>query len=127
MSVEEPSPELIAHCVEVVAEALVIGDVEPLHVPLPAPTVDSKWLDTIEHEVFADAVGDAPDAGHLRCEWGGFRLVRWLADDDAVAVRALCERTACGPKPLNSRLAQLMKALRRHAPVLPAHSSRSLH
>jgi len=91
-------------------------------------TVDSSWLDTIEHDVFADAVAtNEIERAQLRREWGGWRLVRRLAGDDATQVQALCERVVTGPKPLNSRLRRLMDALRNYAPPIPSHGSRSLH
>jgi hypothetical protein len=113
MSAEEPSIERVAACAEVVVEQLLVGGLEPLDVPLPESSVDTAWLNRLERAIFvnAPAMKRTRNREHLRCEWGGFRLVRRLADDDATAVRALCERVVGRPK-LNARLRRLLDALR---------------
>ena len=127
-SPEQPSAERIAECAEVVAEQLLIGSLEPQDVPLPTRSIDSSWLDTIERDIFADAVAtNEIERAHIRREWGAWRLVRRLAEDDATSVRWLCEHVVVGPTPLNARLRRLMEALRSHVPIMPAHASRTLH
>lgn len=127
MSVEEPSPERFAECAEVVAEQLLIGGLAPQDVPLPTPSIDSAWLDKVEADIFGAAVStNAVERIELRCEHGGFRLVRRLADDDASRVRAWLERTI-GQKPFTARLRQLMAAIRSYVPIVPTHNSRRLH
>lgn len=125
--VEELSPERIAEC-HSLGEALWTGVVEARDVPLPRPSIDTAWLNTIEREIFAAAVPkDAIEREYIQSEWGALRLLRRLADDDVTRVREWCERTAAEAARSNPRLQRLMAALRSYVPLVPAHGSRSLH
>jgi hypothetical protein len=124
---EQPSPEIIDDCMEVVAAELIKGRIEPESIPPSAPSADTVWLDALEREIFgeASATSDAIERASIRCEHGAVRLARHYTHDDAAAVGAWCER-ALSARPANPRQKRLLEAFASRAAILPANVSRTI-
>ena len=105
--------------VSVLIEDLIADRLDPLLIPIPVQTDLTPWLDELEGDVFNEANCNTKKArAKVRCDRGGFRIVRNLADDN-VSLIAQWLRAVSRLRPPGSALQQLLAEFQAYEPILP--------
>jgi hypothetical protein len=112
---------------KVVIYELIAGRLDPALVPLPFASDFTPWLDELERDVFDEAPCEtASERAKVRCDRGGFRIVRLLSDDDAYRIAERLERVAresVAPERCFRRLQTEFAAFG----SMPGHGVRTIH
>jgi len=116
-------PGLAPHA-HAIADAVLRGDLEPEQIPIPRESEQGAWLSSIEQDVFRSAYAAAVgwERHAIGSEWGGFRLLRNLTDDNVTHMAFFLH----GPlwqtfvsDAQNTRLQTLLSAFSEHARRVP--------
>lgn len=109
--------------VAVLIKELVEGRLDPASIPLPVQSDMTPWLDELEREVFDEAAcRNKAERKRVRCDHGGFRIVRNLSDDN-VALIAEWLRRVDRSSPADGCLRRLLDEFQAFEPIVPRQTS----
>jgi hypothetical protein len=112
--------------VSVLVEDLIADRLDPLLIPIPVQTDLTPWLDELEGDVFNEANCKTKKArAKVRCDRGGFRIVRNLADDN-VSLIAQWLRAVSRLGATDRSLERLLTEFQAYEPILPRHASETV-